>query len=114
MGAKKGNKNALKHGLYARHFTPESRLDLDAMPTDESLMELAALRLTAERALAMFQPQLDVDQKAKVILVCVTALEAAANVVSKLRLLSGDAPILQDLWTAIRQANKAQDWDDSL
>ncbi len=29
-GAPEGNKNALKHGLYAKHYTPQSRSDLDA------------------------------------------------------------------------------------
>ena len=50
-GAPKGNKNALKHGFYSRHFRQAELQDLDVL-TDAStslLSEIAALRVAARR-----------------------------------------------------------------
>ena len=44
MGAPKGNKNALKNGLYAKHFTPEEREGLRKMKPEDSTQEIYVLR----------------------------------------------------------------------
>lgn len=45
MPGKKGNKNALKHGLYAKNFTDQDRKDLKYMSDDDLRFEIAACRL---------------------------------------------------------------------
>ena len=114
MPAPKGNKNALKHGLYARYFTEDNRTDLAKMPVDEFLMELAALRLSAARAFTSYDSSTDMELKLKSIQICVDSLQAIANLISKQKLLSNDSPVLQDLWDAVKIANKAQGWDNEI
>ena len=43
MGAPKGNKNALKNGLYARHFTPAQRAGLQKMNPKDGTHEMYVL-----------------------------------------------------------------------
>jgi hypothetical protein len=45
MGAPKGNKNALKNGLYAKHFTPEEREGLRKMKPEDSTQEIYVLQV---------------------------------------------------------------------
>jgi len=50
MPAKHGNTNALKHGLYAKSFTPQEKKDLAKMPLDNLSQEIALLRAVIARA----------------------------------------------------------------
>ncbi len=51
-GARPGNRNALRHGLYSRHLTPEEKLDLVAARAVEGVdEEIAVTRLMILRAL---------------------------------------------------------------
>jgi hypothetical protein len=51
-GARPGNRNALRHGLYSRHLTAAEKLDLLAAKTVEGLdEEIAFTRLMIVRAL---------------------------------------------------------------
>ena len=43
MSGTKGNTNELKHGLYAKHFTPEQRAGLQKMNPKESTHEMYLL-----------------------------------------------------------------------
>ena len=45
MGAPKGNTNALKHGLYAKHFTAEERAWLRKMSPEDYRHELYMMRM---------------------------------------------------------------------
>ena len=45
MGAPKGNKNALRNGLYAKHFTPEEREGLRKMKPEDSTQEMYVLQV---------------------------------------------------------------------
>ena len=45
MSGTKGNTNALKHGLYAKHFTPEQRAGLQKMKPEDSLHEMYVLQV---------------------------------------------------------------------
>ena len=45
MSGTKGNTNALKHGLYAKHFTPEERAGLRKMKPKDSLHEMYLLEI---------------------------------------------------------------------
>ena len=48
MGAPKGNTNALKHGLYAKHFTPEQQARLRRMSTEDYRHEIHMMRLASD------------------------------------------------------------------
>ena len=45
MSGTKGNTNALKHGLYAKHFTPEQRAGLQKMKPQDSTHEMYVLEV---------------------------------------------------------------------
>ena len=45
MGAPKGNKNALRNGLYAKHFTPQERAGLRKMNPEDSTHEMYVLNV---------------------------------------------------------------------
>ena len=113
-GAPRGNANALKHGLYAKHYGPEIVPEFKRMPTDGILMELAALRYCAMLALQIVQTSDDTKDKTAALAVAVHALEAATSAVLRNQVLSGNAPILQDLWDAIREANADEGIDATI
>ena len=46
-GAPKGNTNALKHGLYAKHYSPEEQKELRRMSFDDLQHEINAMRKVA-------------------------------------------------------------------
>jgi hypothetical protein len=45
MGAPKGNTNALKHGLYAKHYSGEEQAELRNMSTEDFRHEIYMLRV---------------------------------------------------------------------
>ena len=47
MGAPKGNTNALKHGLYAKHFSPEEQERLRRMSPEDYRHEILMMRVAA-------------------------------------------------------------------
>ncbi len=107
-GAPKGNHNALKHGLYAKHYTPEILPELQNMPTDDCLMELAAGRAALARALDIYYNCQDADRQVKLFNSCVIAFKFITNTIQKLRLASGSSPQLQELWDALKQSNRIE------
>jgi uncharacterized protein YjcR len=46
-GAPKGNTNALKHGLYAKQYSPEEQKELRRMSFDDLQHEINAMRKVA-------------------------------------------------------------------
>jgi hypothetical protein len=67
MAAPKGNHNALKHGLYAKHFTLDETDNIRRMDWKNLLFEIAGCRSMAEKAMAlayrlMDQPDPDTDK----------------------------------------------------
>lgn len=48
MAAPKGNTNALKHGLYAKHYTPEERAELRNMAPNDYSHEILMMRSTSD------------------------------------------------------------------
>jgi hypothetical protein len=94
MGAPKGNTNALKHGLYAKHFSPDEKAGLRGMSSDDYRHEINLMRVSVERLFGI-QTQLnemiadflsvgqpcDVEAMAKIsnsLSIAVTALNTAA------------------------------------
>ncbi len=49
MGAPKGNTNALKHGLYARHFNPQDQAGLRNMTPEDYHYEINLMRVAIQR-----------------------------------------------------------------
>jgi len=47
VAAPKGNTNALKHGLYAKHYSPEEQKELRRMSFDDLQHEINAMRKVA-------------------------------------------------------------------
>ena len=69
MGAPKGNTNAFKHGLYARHYSPEEQAGLRTMTPEDYRAEIAMLRVAVKnifeiqvRLHAMVKERLQTDQ----------------------------------------------------
>ena len=59
MGAPKGNTNALKHGLYAKHFSPEEQTRLRKMSPEDYRHEIAMMRLAVSN---LFQIQIQLHK----------------------------------------------------
>ena len=59
MGAPKGNTNALKHGLYAKHFSPEEQTRLRNMSPEDYRHEINMMRMTVSN---MFQIQMQLHK----------------------------------------------------
>jgi hypothetical protein len=59
---RKGNTNALKHGLYAQRFTDIERGHLKKMPALDLAQEIALLRVTVDRITEAIS---DADKKEK-------------------------------------------------
>ena len=56
-GARPGNRNALRHGLYSRYLSPEEKLDLFAARAVRGLkQEIAVTRLMILRAIRQQDP----------------------------------------------------------
>ena len=64
-GAPLRNRNALKHGLYARHYTADQRLKMEGVPSLEALDEIWMLRSTLDRILDLIDASDDPAQKVK-------------------------------------------------
>jgi hypothetical protein len=95
MGAPKGNTNALKHGLYAKHLSPEEQAGLRCLAPEDFQNEINLMRVAVNRLFgiqahlhAMVEDLLrtgqpcDVDALAKIsnsLSLAVTALNATAR-----------------------------------
>ncbi len=75
LGAPRGIRNVLKHGLYANHYTPEILPELENMSPDDYLMELAAGRAALARAFDIFYDCQDEDRSVKLFNSCVIVLK---------------------------------------
>ncbi|MGB8213525.1 MAG: hypothetical protein WCE68_08205 [Anaerolineales bacterium] len=53
MGAPKGNTNALKHGLYAKHFSPEEQAGLRKMSPEDYRHEINMMRVAVNNVFDM-------------------------------------------------------------
>ena len=99
---RKGNTNALKHGLYAAHFSDEtSQTALKKMPFDDLRQEIAALRIVGEKIMAKIEGQPDTDDLSKLTNSFVAAITAINTSMRTQALLQGTYNPLDD---AINQA----------
>ena len=101
-GGQSANKNALKHGLYARHYTPRSRLDLQEMPPLESLPEIHMLRLQLDDLLTLIRDCDDEDRRIKLYNALFTGTQRLTAAMRTHTLLVGkDQQLLTTFWEAL-------------
>lgn len=107
MGAKKGNTNALKHGLYARHYNETKRTRLDEMPPLDSLNEIFMLRSTLDDILSLIEKCEDDDRKVKLYNSLFVGAQRLTNAMRTHTLLVGDnQELLVSFWDAIEAFRK--------
>jgi hypothetical protein len=110
MASKKNNTNALKHGLYARHYTKEERLWLEQMPPLESLHEIHMLRSTLDRILSMIETCDDDERKIKLLNALFVGSQRLANAMRTQTLLVGNnKELLTSFWEAVESFRRAHD-----
>ena len=101
-GAPPGNKNALRHGLYAKHFTESERLRLGDMPALESLHEIHMLRAKLEDILTLIEECGDEDRRVKLYNSLFTGTQRLLFAMRTHTHLVGDnREILMDFWKAL-------------
>jgi hypothetical protein len=101
-GAPPGNKNNLKHGLYAKHYVPQSRLALDSMPPLESLPEIYMLRAQLDDILTLIANCDDEDRRIKLYNALFTGAHRLSSAMRTHSILVGkDQELLTTFWEAL-------------
>jgi hypothetical protein len=119
MPAPKGNTNALKHGLYARHYQPDETKELKRMEANNLLYELMAARSKAEKCQALAEAEINKPMKeVKNIVAYLTAWDFALNTVgalaSRIAILTGENTTLQDSLTEALSGMRQFDPEDEV
>jgi hypothetical protein len=95
-GGQPGNRNALKHGLYARHFPKEIRKKFVKWDLDDFGAEIQLLRMSLDNLIqSILTPDLDAELRVKLVnavSVSVRALVGASR--QHLLFHSSDNPVL--------------------
>ena len=101
-GAPVGNKNALRHGLYAKHYVPRSRQALDSMPPLESLPEIYMLRAQLDDILTLIANCDDEDRRIKLYNALFTGAHRLSAAMRTHSILVGkDQELLTTFWEAL-------------
>ena len=107
MPAKKGNKNALKHGLYARHYTEAEQLLLNGIPSLEALDEIDMLRSTLDHILVRIEECEDEDRRVRLYNSLFTGTQRLLTAMRTHTILVGDnQELLTTFWDAIELFRK--------
>ena len=102
-GAPKGNKNALKHGLYASHYSEQERQQLVDMPPLESIHEIHMLRTRLHHLLSLIEDCEDDDRRVKLYNSLFTGSQRLLTAMRTQTILVGDnKELLTDFWNALR------------
>jgi len=113
MAPRKGNTNALKHGLYAKRFKPEEVNALRKMPFDDLRQEIALLRVTLDRIAGQLDAAPDADTRAKLSTAATTAALAIGTLMRSHSILAGTYTPLDDaLEKALMQIDPYYQQDD--
>ena len=91
-----GNTNAIKHGLYAKHFTRKERSALKNVDPLDLSYEIAALRVAADRLFSLIERTEDADTQAKLHNSLTLALSEIGGLAARLGLLTGKESDLND------------------
>ena len=101
-GAQPNNRNALKHGLYARRYRPDEQAALEEMPPLESLSEIHMLRLALDRILELIQDCDDDDRRVKLYNALFTGAQRLSAAMRTHAILVGrDQELLTTFWEAV-------------
>jgi hypothetical protein len=101
-GAPPGNKNALRHGLYAKHFDEQARFQLGEMPPLESLHEVYMLRDRLDKILDLIEECDDEDRRVKLYNSLFSGAQRLLFAMRTHTYLVGDnKEILTDFWKAL-------------
>jgi hypothetical protein len=104
MAPRKGNTNATKTGIYARHYTDSQRKALDGMPPTGSEHEINLLRLTIDRILSLIEKCEDEDRKIKLYQTLLLATQRLSTAMRTQSLIVGDhKELLTTFWEAIER-----------
>ena len=102
MPAPKGNKNALKHGLYAKHYTEQQKKDLQKTPPLEAFDEINMLRSTLDHLLELIADCEDEDRKVKLYNALYTGTQRLLAAMRTHTILVGDnQELLTSFWEAV-------------
>jgi len=106
-GGQPRNQNALKHGLYARHYTADQQQQMQAMPALESLDEIFMLRSTLDRILSLIEDSDDPDRKIKLFNSLYLGSQRLMTAMRTHNLLVGDdKQLLTSFWEALELFRK--------
>jgi len=101
-GAPKRNTNDLKHGLYAKHYTPDESRRMEQMPAMESLHEIHLLRLTIDKVLSTIETCEDDDRRVKLYNTLYLGVQRLMSAMRTQSILVGDSQeILTSFWEAV-------------
>jgi hypothetical protein len=101
-GAQPGNRNAIRHGLYARHYTDSQRRLLGDMPPLESLNEIHMLRIGLDGVLSLILTCEDQDRKIKLYNALFSGTQRLLSAMRTHAVLVGDnVELLSDFWNAL-------------
>ncbi len=107
MGAKKKNTNALKDGIYSRHFTATEIHSLGKMSPRESEHEIHMLRASIDRLLSLIEECEDEDRRIKLYNALFLATRQLSNAMRTEAIVSGDSKeLLVSFWKAIEAFRK--------
>ena len=102
MPAPKGNKNALKHGLYAKHYTESQRRDLQRTPPLEAFDEINMLRATLDHILELITACEDEDRRVRLYNALYTGTQRLLAAMRTHTILVGDnQELLTSFWEAV-------------
>ena len=102
MAGSKGNKNALKHGLYAKHYSEQQRKELEGTPPLEAFDEINMLRATIDRLLKLIDQCDDEDRRVKLYNALYTGTQRLLAAMRTHTILVGDnQELLTSFWEAV-------------
>jgi len=108
-GAPPGNKNALKHGLYATRFSDIERHQLGVMPPLESIHEIHMLRTLLADLLVLIDDCQDEDRRVKLYNSIFTGTQRLLFAMRTQTFLVGDnKEILTEFWDALALFQREQ------
>jgi hypothetical protein len=107
MPAPAGNKNALRHGLYAKHYTEQQKKDLQNTPPLEAFDEINMLRATLDGLLVLIADCEDEDRKVKLYNALYTGTQRLLAAMRTHTILVGDnQELLTSFWEAVAMFRK--------
>ena len=101
-GAPVGNKNALQHGIYGKHYPPKSRIDLEGMSPLEPLPEIYMLRSQLDDLISLIENCQDEERRIKLYNALFIGTQRLTTLMRTHTLISGkNQELLTTFWEAL-------------